>query len=85
MINPFYFIDRAVQVGFNISLDSPHINHANSVLSIKPNYSEIEIRDFNKIFKKIDTLYARLMNQCKFNYQTIFSARFDKQDDDGQI
>ena len=25
------------------------------------------------------------MNQNKFKYQTVFSARFDKQDEDGQI
>ena len=25
------------------------------------------------------------MNQNKFKYQTVFSARFDKQDEDGQM
>ena len=38
MINPFYFTDRALQVGFNITLESHHINHANSKLIVKPNY-----------------------------------------------
>ena len=28
MINPYCFTDRALQVGFNINLDSHHINHA---------------------------------------------------------
>ena len=30
------------------------------------------------------TTYARLRNQYKFKYQTVFSARFHKQDEDGQ-
>ena len=29
-------------------------------------------------------IYARLRNQYKFKYQTVFSARFDKQHNDGQ-
>ena len=31
------------------------------------------------------TIYARLLNQYKFKYHTVFSARFDKQTEDGQI
>ena len=38
MINPYHFTDRALQVGFNITLDSDHITHANSKLTIKPNF-----------------------------------------------
>ena len=30
-------------------------------------------------------IYAEIINQCKFNYQTVFSARFDKQDEDDQV
>ena len=30
MINPYYFTDRNLKVGFRIYLDSHHINHANS-------------------------------------------------------
>ena len=30
-------------------------------------------------------IYARSINQYKFNYQTVFSARFDKQDEDSQV
>ena len=82
MINPFYFTDRAIQVGFNITLESFLINHANSKIFIKPNYPEygIEVRYINKIIKKLSVIYARLINKCKFKYQTVFSARFDKQD-----
>ena len=30
-------------------------------------------------------IYARLINQYKFNYQTVFSERFDKQDENNQV
>ena len=30
-------------------------------------------------------IYARLVNQYKFKYQTVFSARFDKQDEENQF
>ena len=46
MINPYYFTNRNLKVGFNITLKSHHINHANSNLIVKPNYPEfgIEVR-----------------------------------------
>ena len=28
---------------------------------------------------------ARLINQIKFNYQTVFSAKFDEQKEDNQV
>ena len=53
MRNPYYFTDRASQVGFYNTLESHHINHANSKLNIKPNYPEsgIEFRYSIKITK----------------------------------
>ena len=87
MLNPYYFTDRTLQVGFKISLDSHNLHHANSKLTIIPNYPEfgIEVRYINKILKELAVIYARLINQYKFKYQTVFSARFDKQDEDGQL
>ena len=87
MPNPYYFTDRKLKVGFKISLDSHHINHANSKLTITTNNPEfgIDIRFINEIMKELSVIYARLINQYKFNYQTVFSARFDKQDEDNQI
>ena len=65
MINPYYFTDRALQVGFKIDLDSHLTNHTNSKLSITPNFPEfgIEIRYINKIKKELSGIYARLINQ----------------------
>ena len=31
------------------------------------------------------TVYSRLMNQYNYIYQTVFSARFDKQNEDNQL
>ena len=87
MLNPYFFTDRKLKVGFKINLDSHHINHANSELTITPNFPEfgIEIRYINKIMKELAMIYARLINQYKFKYQTVFSARFDEQDEDNQL
>ena len=87
MINPYYFTDRNLQVGFKINLDSHHINHLNSKLTITPNHPEfgIEVRYINKSMKEVSIIYARLINQYKFRYQTVFSARFDKQNEDGRL
>ena len=84
MINPYYFTDRNLNVAFEINLDGHHNNHANSKLTITPIYPEfrIETRFTNKIIKELSVIYARLKNQYKFNYQNIFSARFDKRDED---
>ena len=39
----------------------------------------------NKVLKEIATMYARLINQYKFKDQTVFSARFEKQDGEDQV
>ena len=87
MINPYYFTDRNMRAGFKINLDSHHINHANSKLTILTNHPDfgIEIPFINKIMKELAVIYARLINQYKFKYQTVFSARFDKQDEDNHL
>ena len=65
MHNPYYFTDRNLKVGFKINLDSHHINHANSNLTIVHIYPEfgIENRYNNKNMKELSIIYARLMNQ----------------------
>ena len=87
MPNPYCFTDRNLKVGFKIDLDSHHINHANGKLTITPNFPEFgfEVRYKNKIMKELSVIYARLINQYKFKYQTVFLAGFDKQDEDNQV
>ena len=87
MINPYYFSDRNLQVAYKINLDSHHINHLNSKLTIISNFENtgIEFRFINKIMREMAIIYARLINQYKFRYQTVFLARFDKQNEDGLL
>ena len=86
MLKPHYFTDRALRIRDNINLGSHHFNHANSKLTSYPNYPEvgIETRYLSKILKEMAILSARFINQNKLNYQTVFSARLDKQDEDNQ-
>ena len=87
MVNPYYFSDRNLKVAYKINLDSHHINHLNSKVTFSSNFENtgIDFRFINKILREMSIIYARLINQYKFRYQTVFSARFDKQDEDGQI
>ena len=86
MIIPFYFIDENLKIGFKINLESPNINHANSLLNIEPNFPDIgiETRYINKILKEMATIYARLINQYNFKYHIFFSASFFKVNEEDQ-
>ena len=86
MINPYYFIDKNLKIGFKINLESHNISHANSILTIIPKFLEfgIEFRYINKIVKELSVIYARLINQYKFKYHTLFSASFYKINEEDQ-
>ena len=60
MINPYYFIDKNLKIGFKINLESHNISHANSILSILPKFPEygIEFRYINKIVKEVSAIYS---------------------------
>ena len=87
MLNRYYLTDRNLKVGFKMNLDSHNLHHTNSKLTITPYHPEfgIEFRYINKIMKELAVIYAKLINQYKFKYQTVFSARFDKQNEDNQV
>ena len=80
MINPYYFNDENLKIGFKINLESHNFSHANSILTITPNFPDfgIEFRYINKIVKELSVIYARLINQYKFKYHTLISASFHK-------
>ena len=86
MINPYYFIDENLKIGFKINLESHNVEHANSLLTIEPNFPDIgiETRYVNKILKEMATIYARLINQYKFKYHILFSASFYKINEEDQ-
>ena len=85
-INPYYFIDEILKIGFKINLENHNITHANSILTITPNFSEfgVEFRYINKIIKELSGIYATLINQNKFKYHTIFSPSFYKINEEDQ-
>ena len=86
MINPYYFIDKNLKIGFKINLESHNFSHANSILIVTRRFPEfgIEYRYINKIVKKLSVICARLTNQNKFNYHTIFSASSYKIEEEDQ-
>ena len=43
-INPYYFGDETLKIGFKINLESHNINHANSFLNIIPNFQISELK-----------------------------------------
>ena len=64
MINPYYFTARALQIGFNNTLESLHFNHANSKLIIQLNYPEfgIEVHYIIKIIIELSVTHAKFVN-----------------------
>ena len=86
MINPYYFFDENLKIGFKINLESHNFSHANSILSITPNFPDFgnELRYINKIVKELSVIYARIINQYKFKYHTLFSASFYKFNEEDQ-
>ena len=80
MTNPYYFIDENLKIGYKINLESQNFNHANSILTITPNFPEfgIEFRYINEIVKELSNMYASLINQYKYKNHTLFSASFYK-------
>ena len=80
MINPYYFTDEFLEIGFKINPESHNLNHANSLLNIEPNflYIGIETSNINKILKEMAAIYARLINQYKFKHHTLISTSLYK-------
>ena len=76
-INPSYVTDGNLKVEFKIKLDTNKKNHGKSKLTIPPNYHVfgIEVRYINKIIREFSVNYARLINQNKFEYKTVFFSK----------
>ena len=80
MINPYYFIDENLNIGFKINLESHRNTLSFYIINIAPSYSGFgfETTSNNKIPKDIATFYTRLINQYKCKYHILFSASFNK-------
>ena len=46
MLNSYYFIDRNFKVGFRINIESHHINHATSKLTVNPIFQSLQLKVF---------------------------------------
>ena len=86
MVNPYYFTDEKLKIGFKINLESHNFNHANSLLTIEPNFPDFRIDTIyvNKILKELAIIYGRLINQYISEYHTLFSASFYKINEEDQ-
>ena len=76
--NSYYENDRGLQLELKIDKDSPCLTFV-----IKPYESvyEVEVFYINHIIKQLSNIYARLINQNKFRYRTVFLVVFDKQNE----
>ena len=86
MINPYYFIDQNLKIDFKFNLESDNINHANSLLTIEPNFPDIgiETRYIRKILKEMATIYARSKNFYKYKNHILFSTNFYRINEEDQ-
>ena len=88
MLNPYYFKNKNLYNVLKINLDSHHINHLNSKITISSTtvYNSIDMDLINSLVKEMSSIYARLLiSQYKFKYQCTFLARFDKLDEENGI
>ena len=72
--NLLYFTERLLKIAFDIKLDNHHDKHANSIISITSNFKNIVVDIFhnNKIKIEMSKIFAKLMNQYNFKYQSTF-------------
>ena len=89
MLNPYYFKEKCFYNFLKINLDSHHINHLNSKITIsstgQPPFNYIDKLVINRLVREMATIYASLISQYKFKYQCTFLTRFDKQDEDEEL
>ena len=85
MINPYY-VSRRYEPQYKIILDSHHMNHFNSKISIVSKYNlPVQIDDVNNILGEMSNIYARLINRQKFKNQVVVSDEFDKEGEYGYL
>ena len=58
MVNPYYFTDRELQVGYKSTLDSHPSSHVNAKVNMKPNILENDIRYDNSYLKEVVTFFC---------------------------
>ena len=76
--NSDYDNEKGLRLELKIDKDSPCLTF---VITPYESVNEVEVFYINHIIKQLSNIYARLMNQYKFRYQTVFSVVFDKQNE----
>ena len=79
IFNPQYISDRVANVAYNNNLDSHHINHMNSKMTMSSNPLDFGKNHANKRLEEMANKHARILNYYEFGYQIVFSARFNKE------
>ena len=69
---------KGLRLELKIDKDSPCLTF---VITPYESVNEVEVFYINHIIKQLSNIYARLINQYKFKYQTVFSVVFDKQNE----
>ena len=75
MLNPYYFKNKNLYNVLKINLDSHHINHLNSKLTISSTtvYNSIDMDLINSLVKEMSVIYARLINQYQIQISMYIS------------
>ena len=76
--NSDYDNEKGLRLELKIDKDYPR---STFVITPYESVNEVEIFYINHIIKQLSNIYARLINQYKFRYQTVFSVVFDKQNE----
>ena len=67
-----------MRLELKIDKDSPCLTF---IITPYGSVNEVDVFYINHIIKQLSNIYARLINQYKFRYQTVFLAVFDKQNE----
>ena len=83
----YKFIDNILNTIYDITVDRYHKKELNSQITITSKFDTTgtEMYYINKIFKEMSHIYAKFINQYKFEYQLSFMVLFYKFEEDGDI
>ena len=64
---------RLLKAGSDISLDSHHINHISSFLTITPKLLKIEKNHVKNTVKEMANISAKILNQYIIKFHSVFT------------
>ena len=83
----YKFTDNILNTAYDITVDRHHKKDLNSQITITSKFDNTGIEMFfiEKIFKELNHIYAKFINQYKFKYQLSFMLFIYKFEEDGDI